>query len=91
MKVKTHAEAAEKFIQDEPRTDWHDETLWFVREKRDRSMHGVNEWELLREWASKIKDHTLSNLDNLFLILNSHLDHYINFLIHQYPLLFPFL
>lgn len=64
MKIIPHAEAAEAFIKDEPRTDWHDDTLWFVREKRDKSAHGVAEWELLREWASKIKDHTLSNLDN---------------------------
>jgi L-lactate dehydrogenase complex protein LldF len=64
MKSVTHAEAATQFIKDEPRTDWHDETLWFVREKRDKAAHGVAEWELLREWASQIKDHTLSNLDN---------------------------
>lgn len=64
MKTTTHAEAATQFIKDEPRTDWHDETLWFVREKRDKAAHGVAEWELLREWASQIKDHTLSNLDN---------------------------
>ena len=64
MKQIPHAEAAEQFIKDEPRTDWHDDTLWFIREKRDKSAHGVAEWELLRDWASKIKDHTLSNLDN---------------------------
>ena len=29
----SHAEAAEQFIKDEPRTNWHDETLWFVRQK----------------------------------------------------------
>ena len=63
MKI-THAELAEKFIADEPRTDWHDDTLWFVREKRDKAAHGLPEWEDLREWASKIKDHTLSNLSN---------------------------
>ena len=64
MKIIEHAKAAETFIKDEPRTDWHDETLWFVREKRDKAAHGIPEWELLREWASQIKDHTLSNLDN---------------------------
>ena len=63
MKI-THAELAEKFIADEPRTDWHDDTLWFVREKRDKAAHGIPEWEELREWASKIKDHTLSNLSD---------------------------
>ena len=64
MKVIDHAKAAQQFINDEPRTDWHDETLWFVREKRDKAAHGIPEWEQLREWASNIKDHTLSNLDN---------------------------
>lgn len=63
----SHAEAAEQFIKDEPRTDWHDETLWFVRQKRDKAAHGLPEWEQLREWASQIKNHTLSNLDNYLL------------------------
>ncbi len=63
----SHAEAAEQFIKDEPRTDWHDETLWFVRQKRDKAAHGLPEWEQLREWASQIKDHTLSNLDHYLL------------------------
>ncbi|UFH46220.1 lactate utilization protein [Flavobacterium galactosidilyticum] len=61
---KTHADLAEKFIADEPRTNWHDDTLWFVREKRDKAAHGLPEWEQLREWASQIKNHTLSNLYN---------------------------
>ncbi len=63
MKVLTHAQAAEQFIGDEPRTDWHNDTLWFVRQKRDKAAHGLPEWEQLREWASQIKNHTLSNLD----------------------------
>ena len=61
MTVK-HAVLAEKFIANEPRTNWHDETLWFVREKRDKAAHGLPEWEDLREWASQIKNNTLSNL-----------------------------
>lgn len=67
MSSKNHAELATAFIKDEPRTDWHDETLWFVRQKRDKAAHGLPEWELLREWASQIKNHTLSNLDNYLL------------------------
>jgi len=63
MKTIPHAKAAAAFNKDEPRTNWHDETLWFVREKRDRAAHGVAEWELLRDWASQIKGHTLSRLD----------------------------
>jgi len=64
MSVKQHAEAAEEFIRDEERTDWHDETLWFVRDKRDIAVNKLPEWEILRDWASRIKDHTLSNLDH---------------------------
>ena len=65
--MKDHATLSEKFIADEPRTDWHDETLWFVREKRDKAVRQVPEWEQLREMASQIKDHSLSNLDNYLL------------------------
>jgi L-lactate dehydrogenase complex protein LldF len=64
MSVKQHADAAQEFIRDEARTDWHDETLWFVRNKRDKAVNTLPEWELLREWASQIKDHTLSNLEH---------------------------
>lgn len=61
--TRTHADLAKEFIADEPRTDWHDETLWFVRQKRDKAAHGIPEWESLREWASSIKNHTLSRLE----------------------------
>jgi L-lactate dehydrogenase complex protein LldF len=64
MSVKLHADAAQEFIRDEARTDWHDETLWFVRNKRDKAVNTLPEWEILREWASQIKNHTLSNLDH---------------------------
>ncbi|WP_421947649.1 lactate utilization protein B [Phaeodactylibacter xiamenensis] len=61
--MKEHATKAAAFIKDEARTDWHDESLWFVRSKRDKAAHGIPEWEQLRELASQIKDHTLSRLD----------------------------
>lgn len=64
MSVIEHAKAAASFLTDENRTDWHDETLWFVRQKRDRAARNIPEWEQLRELASQIKNHTLSNLDN---------------------------
>jgi L-lactate dehydrogenase complex protein LldF len=60
--MKDHADAAADFIQDEARTDWHDQTLWLVREKRDLAACTIPEWELLRDWASEIKNHTLSQL-----------------------------
>ncbi len=62
-KVLDHAAAAAEFIKDEERTNWHDDTLWFVRQKRDLAAYGLPEWEQLREWASGIKNHTLSQID----------------------------
>ncbi|MEM7572128.1 MAG: lactate utilization protein B [Bacteroidota bacterium] len=62
--MSEHAKKAANFIADEPRTDWHDESLWFVRTKRDRAAASVPEWEQLRQLASDIKDNVLSNLDS---------------------------
>ena len=64
MNKAKHATLAKQFITDEDRTDWHDETLWWIREKRDKAAHTIPEWEQLRQWASEIKDHTLSMLDD---------------------------
>ena len=58
-----HAALSDIFNRDEKRVDWHDETLWFVRSKRDKAAHSLPEWELLRETASQIKHNVLSNLD----------------------------
>jgi len=60
--MKDHAQLSETFNQDEPRVNWHDETLWFVRQKRDKAVNGIPEWEQLRETASQIKNNVLSNL-----------------------------
>ena len=59
----SHPNQAANFLKDEKRAHWHDETLWFVREKRDISSKGIIEWEELRKLASGIKDHVLSKLD----------------------------
>ncbi len=59
---KKHPELSDKFNLDEPRVDWHDETLWWIRQKRDKAVWKLPEWELLRETASQIKHNTLSNL-----------------------------
>jgi L-lactate dehydrogenase complex protein LldF len=59
-----HAELAERFNKDEERVNWHDETLWWIRQKRDKAAHQLPEWEALRETASLIKDNMLSNLSN---------------------------
>jgi L-lactate dehydrogenase complex protein LldF len=60
-----HPEAAARFAADEPRAHWHDQALWFVREKRDRAAAAVPEWERLRQLADGIKAHALSELPAL--------------------------
>lgn len=57
-----HPENASAFLTDEPRAHWHDQSVWFVRVKRDRQAAMIPEWEQLREAASAIKAHTLSRL-----------------------------
>lgn len=64
---RDHATLAEKFNRDEPRVDWHDKTLWFVREKRDKAANQLPEWEQLRDRASRIKAQVLANLHELLL------------------------
>ncbi len=63
--MRTHAERAAAFVADEPHAHWHDQALWFVREKRDRAAAGVPDWERLRELAEGIKAHALSELPAL--------------------------
>ncbi|MFD0941118.1 lactate utilization protein B [Pedobacter boryungensis] len=67
MKILDHAERADIFNEDEKRVDWHDETLWWIRQKRDKSAHQIPEWENLRNAASAIKSNTLSNLHDYLL------------------------
>ena len=57
------AEAAARFIAAPEHAKMHDERLWDLRQKRDREMHGMTEWEELRALASAIKEHTLTHLD----------------------------
>jgi len=59
-----HPTLSEKFNANEPRVNWHDETLWFIRSKRDKAAHSIPEWEQLRETASQIKNNVLSNLSD---------------------------
>ena len=58
-----HSKAARRFQKNLQRAEWHDNTLWGVRVKRDRMSKSVPEWEQLRDMASAIKRHTLSHLD----------------------------
>src|SRR4029078_1543044 len=57
-----HAALAAEFARDQERAKWHDETLWFVRAKRDKAALSLPEWETLRECAAQIKAHTVSRL-----------------------------
>lgn len=58
-----HTEAASRFIKNKEQEEWHNETLWMVREKRDRLAMAIPEWEELRELSSHIKMHTITHLD----------------------------
>ena len=60
--MSNHAKKAAAFLRDKERARWHDQSVWFVREKRDNASKSVPDWERLRETAHKIKMHTLANL-----------------------------
>lgn len=57
-----HARNAAVFNRDNGRVKWHDETLWWVRQKRDLAARSIKNWEELREVASQIKENVLANL-----------------------------
>ena len=57
------SEAANRFMAATEHEKMHDERLWDMRQKRDREMHAMPEWEDLRALASAIKEHTLTRLD----------------------------
>ena len=58
-----HSKAAQEFLKDQAYAQWHDNTFWAVRQKRDNMAQGLDEWEQLREKASQIKRHTITHLD----------------------------
>jgi L-lactate dehydrogenase complex protein LldF len=60
--VKGHAEAAARFVADDAKAHWHDQALWWLRQRRDQASAPVPDWERLREAAARIKAHTLSRL-----------------------------
>jgi L-lactate dehydrogenase complex protein LldF len=62
MKTTSHPKLAAKFIEDKERARWHDQTLWFVRHKRDLAAKSLPEWEDLRTAASAVKMHTQEKL-----------------------------
>ncbi|EMB13083.1 lactate utilization protein B [Rhodopirellula europaea] len=62
LPIVDHPNAAREFVTNEPRSHWHDDSLWFVRSKRDKQAQSIPEWEYLREQASTIKTHTIAKL-----------------------------
>ncbi|MEX2233874.1 MAG: lactate utilization protein B [Cyclobacteriaceae bacterium] len=70
---KSHAELATQFNKDEEHVNWHDGALWWIRQKRDTISKQIPEWEDLREAASQIKSHLLSNLHDYLLQFEANL------------------
>ena len=62
LTIIDHPSRAAAFVKNDVRSHWHDETLWFVRVKRDRAAQSLPEWEQLRETASEIKANVGSHL-----------------------------
>ena len=60
--VVDQAENAAAFINDTTHEHHLDQLLWMMRVMRDKAARRVPEWEQLRDLASQIKEHTLSNL-----------------------------
>ncbi len=63
--ANSHPARAAAFVANHERAAWHDNTLWFVRSKRDKAAATVPEWELLRDRAAQIKQYTLARLPEL--------------------------
>jgi len=62
MSAVDQAKNAAQFIEDKTHEARFDELIWMLRQKRDEAALQVPEWEQLRDLASEIKEHTLSNL-----------------------------
>jgi len=58
-----HYELAIKFYKKQGKR--HDKALWTIRQKRDKAVKEVKEWESLRTKASEIKDYVIENLHEL--------------------------
>ncbi|NPD91530.1 lactate utilization protein B [Xylanibacter muris] len=58
-----HTKAAKRFLHNADKAKWHDATFWSVRAKRDTMAMSLEEWEELRETASRIKKHTITHMD----------------------------
>lgn len=65
--MSKHATQAAQFLKNQKQAQWHDETLWLVRQKRDKMAQSVPEWEDLRNMASELKMYSNSHLEELLL------------------------
>lgn len=63
MSQVNQVELGAEFIAKETHRKTHDRCLWEARMRRDKVASTIPEWEEMRELASRIKAHTLSNLD----------------------------
>lgn len=63
MKQVNQVKLGAKFIKDTAHREMHDRCLWEARMRRDKVASEIPEWEEMRDLASDIKLHTLSNLD----------------------------
>ncbi len=57
-----HPDAAARFVADDAKAHWHDQAVWWIRQKRDKAASVVPDWEALRTAAAAIKAHTLSRI-----------------------------
>lgn len=60
-----HSIAAATFQEDKKLAEWHNETLWMVRAKRDKMSKHIPEWEQLRDMACAVKLYSNSHLEEL--------------------------
>src|SRR5574344_1350496 len=58
-----HSIAAQQFLSDQEQSQWHNQSIWYARAKRDTMAKGLPEWEQLRDLSSAIKRHTVTHLD----------------------------
>lgn len=64
MKQVDQVKLGAEFINRRAHREMHDRCLWEARMRRDKVASSIPEWEEMRELASKIKMHTLANLDS---------------------------
>jgi len=57
-----HYELASKFYKVKGKK--HNDSLWAIRQKRDKAIKEIPEWEELRSKASQIKENVINNLQN---------------------------